>query len=88
MAPLDRSATAKPIRFGVALPASWALRAAHLGGGGNNGTIPRLNGGIMRGGAPLLQQGFATYGSDSGHQAGATTGPSTTRLSRTWATCS
>ena len=24
----------------------------------------------MRGGAPLVQQGFATYGSDSGHQAG------------------
>jgi len=70
MAPPDRSATAKPIRFGVALPASWALRAAHMGGGGNNGTIPRLNGGIMRGGPPLIQQGFATYGSDSGHQAG------------------
>ena len=59
-----------PIRFGVALPASWAFRAAHMGGGGNNGTIPRLTGGIMRGGAPLVQQGFATYGSDSGHQAG------------------
>ena len=70
MAPPDRSATAKPIRFGVALPASWALRAAHMGGGGNNGTIPRLNGGIMRGGLPLIQQGFATYGSDSGHQSG------------------
>jgi hypothetical protein len=70
MAPVDSSPTAKPIRFGVALPASWAFRAAHMGGGGNNGTIPRLTGGIMRGGAPLLQQGFATYGSDSGHQAG------------------
>jgi feruloyl esterase len=70
MAPVDKTPTAKAIRFGVALPASWSLRAAHMGGGGNNGTIPRLNGGIMRGGAPLLQQGFATYGSDSGHQAG------------------
>jgi len=70
MAPVDKTATAKPIRFAVALPASRALRAAHMGGGGNNGTIPRLTGGIMRGGAPLLQQGFATYGSDSGHQAG------------------
>ncbi len=75
MAPVDRSATAKPIRFGVALPALWALRAAHMGGGGNNGTIPRLNGGIMRGGPPLIQQGFATYGSDSGHQAGGRGGP-------------
>jgi len=75
MAPLDRSATAKPIRFGVALPASWTFRAAHMGGGGNNGMIPRLNGGIMRGGPPLIQQGFATYGSDSGHQAGGRGGP-------------
>ena len=72
MAPVDKSPTASPIRFGVALPASWAFRAAHMGGGGNNGTIPRLNGGIMRGGPPLVQQGFATYGSDSGHQAGGT----------------
>jgi feruloyl esterase len=70
MAPVDKSPAARPIRFGMALPASWALRAAHMGGGGNNGTIPRLTGGIMRGGAPLIQQGFATYGSDSGHQAG------------------
>lgn len=70
LAPVDKSPTARPIRFGVALPASWAFRAAHMGGGGNNGTIPRLTGGIMRGGAPLVQQGFATYGSDSGHQAG------------------
>jgi feruloyl esterase len=70
MAPVDRSPAARAIRFAVALPASWALRAAHMGGGGNNGTIPRLNGGIMRGGLPLFQQGFATYGSDSGHQSG------------------
>ena len=33
-----------------------------------NGTIPRLTGGIGRGGPTLLQRGFATYGSDSGHQ--------------------
>jgi hypothetical protein len=71
MAPMDTSAAARPIRFGVALPANWSGRAAHVGGGGNNGTIPRLAGGIMRGGAPLIQQGFATYGSDSGHQSAA-----------------
>jgi len=70
MAPVDKSPTARPIRFGVALPASWALRAAQLGGGGMNGMVPRLTGGIGRGGTPLLQHGFATYGSDSGHQAG------------------
>ncbi len=76
MAPVDKSPTAKPIRFGVALPAAWAGRAAQMGGGGNNGTIPRLAGGIARGGAPLIQQGFATYGSDSGHQSGRPAAPS------------
>ena len=70
MAPVDRSDTARPIRFGVALPASWGFRGAQMGGGGNNGTIPRLTGGVGRGGPSLLQQGFATYGSDSGHQSG------------------
>jgi hypothetical protein len=67
ISPVDKAAP--QIRFGVALPASWAHRAAQLGGGGMNGSIPRLAGGVGRG-APLLQQGFATYGSDSGHQAG------------------
>ena len=64
--PVDKNAP--PIRFGVAMPGSWSLRAAHLGGGGMNGVIPRLTGGVGRGGPSLLQQGFATYGSDSGHQ--------------------
>jgi feruloyl esterase len=67
MAPVDQSKTARPIQFGVALPAVWTMRAAQLGGGGMNGVIPRLNAPVSRGGAPLLQQGFATYGSDSGH---------------------
>ena len=70
MAPVDKSPTARPIRFGVALPASWAGRAAQLGGGGMNGTIPRLTGGVGRNPTPLIAQGFATYGSDSGHQSG------------------
>jgi hypothetical protein len=70
MAPIDKSATARPIRFAVALPASWARRAAQMGGGGNNGVIPRLTGTPGRVGPPLLQRGFATYGSDSGHQGG------------------
>jgi len=71
MAPVDASKTARPIRFGVALPAVWTQRAAQLGGGGMNGVIPRLTAPASRGGSPLLQQGFATYGSDSGHQPGA-----------------
>ena len=71
MAPVDKSPSAKPIRFGVALPASWSMRAAQVGGGGNNGVIPQLSGGPSRGGMSFLAHGFATYGSDSGHQAGA-----------------
>ena len=68
MAPVDKSPTAKPIRFGVALPASWSGHGAQLGGGGMNGSIPMLTGGVGRGRPSLLAQGFATYGSDSGHQ--------------------
>ena len=33
-----------------------------------------MTGGVARGGAPLVQRGFATYGSDSGHQIGAAAG--------------
>ena len=64
MAPMDRNATAKPINFRVVLPVTWNHRAAHLGGGGINGTIPNLTGGPD---SPLAR-GFVTYGSDSGHQ--------------------
>lgn len=53
----------KPINFRVALPANWSRRAVQLGGGGMNGTIPNVTGGE-------LSRGFATYGSDSGHQMG------------------
>ena len=57
----------KPINFRVALPASWARRGLQLGGGGMNGIIPGVTG-------AELAQGFATYGSDSGHQAGPAAG--------------
>jgi hypothetical protein len=67
MAPVD--ANAKPINFQVVLPASWSRRAAQMGGAGINGTIPNLLGGVDMGPGPsLVQNGFATYGSDSGHQ--------------------
>ena len=67
MAPVD--ANAKPINFQVVLPASWGRRAAQMGGGGMNGSIPMLLGGADMGPGPsLVQLGFATYGSDSGHQ--------------------
>lgn len=58
--PVDTSSTAQPIRFAVALPAAWNRRAIQLGGGGMNGTVPRVAGNDLR-------QGYATYGSDSGH---------------------
>jgi hypothetical protein len=68
MAPIDKSDTARPIKFGVAMPASWSYRAAQMGGGGMNGSIPMLTSGPGRSGETYLQRGFATYGSDSGHQ--------------------
>ena len=55
--PVDTNS--KPINFRVTLPAKWSRRAAQLGGGGMNGTIPRNRN-------DLLAKGFATYGSDSG----------------------
>jgi feruloyl esterase len=61
IAPIDRSGTAKPLLFRVALPASWSRRAAQIGGGGTNGVVPNLTG-------EPLRRGFVTYGSDSGHQ--------------------
>ena len=69
MAPVDKAANAKPINFRVVLPASWSRRAAQMGGAGMNGMIPNLLGGVDRTqGLSLIQHGFATYGSDSGHQ--------------------
>ena len=66
--PVDTSSTARPIRFGVALPAAWNGRSIQMGGGGMNGSVPGLAGGF--GGASDLSRGFATYGSDSGHANG------------------
>jgi hypothetical protein len=68
-APVDTAPTARPINFRVVLPASWNHRAAQLGGGGINGVIPNLTGAEFgAAGSSLLQRGFVTYGSDSGHQ--------------------
>ena len=63
MTPVDRSPTARPINFQVIFPSTWSGRAAQLGGAGMNGSIPGLTGNPFG-------QGFVTYGSDSGHQAG------------------
>ena len=45
MTPIDQRSNARPINFRVLLPAAWSGRAAQLGGGGMNGTIPNLLGG-------------------------------------------
>ena len=68
-APVDTAPTARVINFRVILPASWSHRGAQLGGGGINGVIPNLTGAEFGAAGPsLLARGFATYGSDSGHQ--------------------
>src|SRR5262245_24439018 len=64
MAPVDKSAYGRPINFRVILPASWSRRSVQSGGGGFNGSIPNLTGGEI---GRLVSQGFASYGSDSGH---------------------
>ncbi|HEU4690823.1 MAG TPA: tannase/feruloyl esterase family alpha/beta hydrolase, partial [Vicinamibacterales bacterium] len=70
IAPVDTQATARPINFSLVLPATWSGRAAQLGGGGMNGFVPNLTGGGPGASGPsLLERGFVTYGSDSGHQA-------------------
>jgi feruloyl esterase len=53
-----------PINFRVLLPASWSHRAMQQGGGGMNGTIT-----VREGRNPMINKGFALYGSDAGHQA-------------------
>jgi feruloyl esterase len=76
MAPVDTGSTAKPIGFRVVLPALWRRRAAQIGGGGMNGVVPDLaTSGPGASGPSLLARGFATYGSDSGHQAAFAAGP-------------
>jgi feruloyl esterase len=69
MAPVDTAPTARPINFRVVLPATWSRRAVQMGGGGNNGVIPNLTGGLD-GGANGPTRGIVTFGSDSGHQMG------------------
>lgn len=53
-----------PINFRVLLPASWSYRAMQSGGGGMNGMIT-----VREGRNPMINRGFAIYGSDAGHQA-------------------
>jgi feruloyl esterase len=62
------------IKLTVNLPANYNGKGLMLGGGGYNGTIPASNGNIPAGPANTLvplAQGYATFSSDSGHQANA-----------------
>ena len=75
--PVDPAAPA--IKMRVALPHGWNRKAMMFGGGGYNGTIPSLTGNVPFGPAdrpvPLARR-YATFASDSGHQASTTAPPS------------
>jgi feruloyl esterase len=63
--------SAPPIRFQLNLPLQWNGRSVQYGGGGFNGVLISAVG--LPPAAPLdsaspLAQGFATYGTDSGHE--------------------
>jgi feruloyl esterase len=65
--PVDPAAP--DIQFQVNLPSEWNHKALQIGGGGYNGVL--INGETARFPAPdkpsPLKQGYATFGSDSGH---------------------
>lgn len=72
IAPVD--ATAPKINFRLALPSNWNSKVVMFGGGGFNGSIPNVAGNVPAG--PTNQpspigRGYATFASDSGHQANA-----------------
>jgi hypothetical protein len=68
IAPVDP--TAPPIRFEVNLPERWNGKAVQYGGGGFNGVLitglDPLNGARLDTPVPVAR-GFATWGTDSGH---------------------
>jgi hypothetical protein len=70
IAPVDPAAP--DIRFNLALPVVWNSKALMFGGGGFNGSIPNIRGNVSNGptGQPTpVGRGYATFASDSGHQA-------------------
>lgn len=72
IAPMD--ANAPSILFRLALPTTWNGKAVMYGGGGFDGTIPNVAGNVPAGPADKptpLGRGYATFASDSGHQANA-----------------
>ncbi|HSW25425.1 MAG TPA: tannase/feruloyl esterase family alpha/beta hydrolase, partial [Burkholderiaceae bacterium] len=72
ISPIDTSAP--DILFRVALPTDWNAKVVMFGGGGFNGTIPNVAGNVPAGPTDQLRplgRGYATFASDSGHQANA-----------------
>lgn len=70
IAPVDPDAP--EIRFNVALPTVWNAKVLMFGGGGFNGSIPNVAGNVSNGPVDQLRplaRGYATFASDSGHQA-------------------
>ena len=68
--PVDPAA--QNIKFQLNLPATWNGKAMMFGGGGYNGTIATGVGNVPAGPTDKqvpLGRGYATFGSDSGHQA-------------------
>lgn len=74
--PVDPAAP--DIRIGLALPQGWNGKSMMFGGGGYNGTVPNLAQNVPFGPVDQrtpLGRGYATYASDSGHQADTTRHP-------------
>ncbi len=67
--PVDPSAP--DINFQINLPLDWNAKAVQFGGGGYDGQLVTATGNVSFGRddvATPLQRGYATFGSDSGHQ--------------------
>ena len=72
IAPVDPAAP--PILMKVVLPTVWNSKALMMGGGGFDGSIPNVEGNVPAGPIDQLTpvgRGYATFASDSGHQANA-----------------
>lgn len=72
LAPVNPQAPA--ITFRVALPVAWNGKVMMFGGGGFDGTLPNVAGNVPAGPTDQptpLGRGYATFASDSGHQANA-----------------
>jgi feruloyl esterase len=68
------NSAAPQIKFQIAMPTVWNNKIMMFGGGGYDGTIPAPTGNVPAGPTTQLTplgRGYATFASDSGHQANA-----------------